>query len=200
MLSTCACCRSGNTAHVDWVCRWSCGRGGCCPSWTPPRRPWVWTIMTPAHARMRSARWSFVRCVGLALCCSLQDTGPCASIFCLLLALDFSRTHRFHSPHCIYPLPPTVVRTQLWPIVACLACRVVTSCHCVCVVFAQEVDELYARACDYFDEDAVIHVFAAQYYNIYRNNHRIEQIHLTEAEVSGVLRVMPLGCLGGVRP
>jgi hypothetical protein len=26
-------------------------------------------------------------------------------------------------------------------------------------------------------------VFAAQYYNIYRNNHRIEQIHLTEAEV-----------------
>jgi hypothetical protein len=30
----------------------------------------------------------------------------------------------------------------------------------------------------------MIHVFAAQYYNIYRNNHRIEQIHLMEAEVS----------------
>ena len=52
------------------------------------------------------------------------------------------------------------------------------------LVFAQEGDGLYARACDYCDEDAVIHVFAAQYYNIYRNNHRIEQIHLTEAEVS----------------
>ena len=57
----------------------------------------------------------------------------------------------------------------------------------MCLVFAQEVDELYARACDYFDEDAVIHVFAAQYYNIYRNNHRIEQMHLTEADVGVTL-------------
>ena len=71
---------------------------------------------------------------------------------------------------------------------------------CVYLVFVQEVDELYARACDYFDEDAVIHVFAAQYYNIYRNNHRIEQIHLTEAEVSGVLRVMSFECWAAYVP
>ncbi len=50
----------------------------------------------------------------------------------------------------------------------------------------QEVDELYARAVKHFKDDAMIHVFAAQYYNIYRNNHRIEQMHLTEAEVGMV--------------
>ncbi len=39
----------------------------------------------------------------------------------------------------------------------------------------------------------MIHVFAAQYYNIYRNNHRIEQIHLMEAEVS-LHPILPLSC------
>ena len=47
----------------------------------------------------------------------------------------------------------------------------------------QEVDDLYARAISYFKDSAMIHVFAAQYYNIYRGNHRIEQMHLTDAEV-----------------
>ena len=34
-------------------------------------------------------------------------------------------------------------------------------------------------------------MFAAQYYNIYRANHRIEQIHLTEAEVGCSCTVVP---------
>jgi hypothetical protein len=55
----------------------------------------------------------------------------------------------------------------------------------VLYAFVQEVDDLYARAIKHFKDDAMIHVFAAQYYNIYRSNHRIEQIHLSEAEVRG---------------
>jgi hypothetical protein len=54
----------------------------------------------------------------------------------------------------------------------------------------QEVDDLYARAIKHFNEDAIIRVFAAQYYNIYRNNHRIEQMHLTEAEVRASLHAL----------
>ncbi len=55
----------------------------------------------------------------------------------------------------------------------------------VCVWFSrlQEVDDLYRRALDHFNDEPILHVFAAQYYNIFRNNHRIEQMHLTEAEV-----------------
>jgi hypothetical protein len=48
---------------------------------------------------------------------------------------------------------------------------------------SQEVDLLYTRAVDHFKDSSLIRVFAAQYYNIYRGNHRIEQIYLTEAEV-----------------
>ena len=56
--------------------------------------------------------------------------------------------------------------------------------HGVPYVFAhQEVENLYSRAIQYFKSDAIIHVFAAQFHNIYRGNHRVEQIHLTEAEV-----------------
>jgi hypothetical protein len=53
---------------------------------------------------------------------------------------------------------------------------------------------LYLRAVEHFQESAVIRVFAAQYYNIYRSNHRIEQIYLTEAGVCA--RSPPVGrCL-----
>ena len=45
------------------------------------------------------------------------------------------------------------------------------------------MDDLYARAINYFRDSAMIHVFAAQYYNIYKSNFRIEQMHLTNAEV-----------------
>ncbi len=45
------------------------------------------------------------------------------------------------------------------------------------------MDDLYTRAILHFSRDSIIHVFAAQFHNIYRNNHRVEQIHLTEAEV-----------------
>ena len=48
------------------------------------------------------------------------------------------------------------------------------------------MDDLYARAILYFKDSAMIHVFAAQYYNIFKGNHRIEQMHLTEAEVRSV--------------
>ena len=50
------------------------------------------------------------------------------------------------------------------------------------IVF-KEVDDLYTRALAYFKDSAMVHVFAAQYYNIYKGNHRIEQMYLTEAEV-----------------
>ena len=52
---------------------------------------------------------------------------------------------------------------------------------CVCV--RQEVDDLYRRALEHFNNDPILHIFAAQYYNTFRANHRIEQMHLNEAEV-----------------
>ncbi len=64
--------------------------------------------------------------------------------------------------------------------------------------FGQEVDNLYTRALAYFDKNAIMRVFAAQFYNIYRGNHRIEQIHLTEAEVG--LRVFCCVVAPGVEP
>ena len=54
-----------------------------------------------------------------------------------------------------------------------------------CALWVQEVDELYTRAIRHFKDESIIHVFAAQFHNIYRSNHRVEQIHLTEAEVLG---------------
>ena len=39
------------------------------------------------------------------------------------------------------------------------------------------------RALEHFKDDPILHVFAAQYYNSFRANHRIEQMHLNEAEV-----------------
>ncbi len=42
---------------------------------------------------------------------------------------------------------------------------------------------MYQRAIKHFEDDACIRVFAAQFYNIYKNNHRIEQMLLAEAEV-----------------
>jgi hypothetical protein len=65
--------------------------------------------------------------------------------------------------------------------------------HCLlvhivpCHAHWQEVDDLYLRAIKHFKDNAIIRVFAAQYYNIYRNNHRIEQMHLTEADVGVTL-------------
>jgi hypothetical protein len=71
------------------------------------------------------------------------------------------------------------------------------------VTRTQEVDELYARAIEHFN-NSTIRVFAAQYYNIYRNNHRIEQMLLAEAEVrrsvrDSVARVLVLCSDGGLR-
>ena len=81
----------------------------------------------------------------------------------------------------MYRAAPVVSRFSHPALTAhCLFVRIVL-CH------AQEVDDLYMRAIKHFKDNAIIRVFAAQYYNIYRNNHRIEQMHLTEADVSVTL-------------
>jgi hypothetical protein len=46
-------------------------------------------------------------------------------------------------------------------------------------VGGQEVDELYARAVKHFKDDAMIHVFAAQYYNIYRRGGHGTMVYAT---------------------
>ncbi len=67
--------------------------------------------------------------------------------------------------------------------------------------YLQEVDDLYQRALAFFSDDAMLHVFAAQYFNIYRASHRLEQMHLSEAEVGvGPLCCTNSGTAAGVLP
>ena len=52
-----------------------------------------------------------------------------------------------------------------------------------CARYYQDVEDLYARASKHFGDSAMLSVFVAQYYNVYRSNTRVEQMYLTEAEV-----------------
>lgn len=63
---------------------------------------------------------------------------------------------------------------------------------CGCVRALQEVDALYATALNHFPDNAILHVFVAQYLNVYRANRHLELVHIAAAEVR------PSSCCGRV--
>jgi hypothetical protein len=67
---------------------------------------------------------------------------------------------------------------------------------CCCGAPLQGVEDIYANALNRLQRSALLHIFIAQYMQVYRANHHIESLHLTAAEVwFPVLRIVLGGCM-----
>ena len=67
---------------------------------------------------------------------------------------------------------------------------------CCCGALLQGVEDIYANALNRLQRSALLHIFIAQYMQVYRANHHIESLHLTAAEVWFlVLRIVLGGCM-----
>lgn len=64
---------------------------------------------------------------------------------------------------------------------------------CCCGALLQGVEDVYANALSHLQRSALLHIFIAQYMQVYRANHHIESLHLTAAEVSCLVQWVVLG-------